>query len=151
MKNKYLLISVLSVLALVSCRKGDDGMLCLSIEGMGGTKMAVEDNVSYWATGDCVNINGTTATIDISTSGATATTTVSVAEADAYFGVYPAGILGSNSGADYTPSADNSSVTPGSYDYSSHTWTGSAKEIVMTRTATTGHFRLASITITYAE
>ena len=54
-------------------------------------------------------------------------------------------------GTSYYPTADNSSVTPGSYDYSAHVWTGSAKEIVLTRTASTGHFRIVSITITYAE
>ena len=54
-------------------------------------------------------------------------------------------------GNSFYPTADNSSVTPGSYDYSTHVWTGSAKEIVLARTASTGHFRVVSITISYAE
>jgi len=54
-------------------------------------------------------------------------------------------------GTSYYPTADNSSVTPGSYDYNAHSWTGSAKEVVLTRTATTGHFRIVSISITFAE
>ncbi len=54
-------------------------------------------------------------------------------------------------GTSYYPTADNSSVTPGSYDYSAHSWTGSTKKVVLTRTATTGHFRIVSISISYAE
>lgn len=54
-------------------------------------------------------------------------------------------------GTSYYPTADNSTVTPGSYDYSTHTWTGSANEIVLSRSASTGHFRIVSITITYAK
>lgn len=54
-------------------------------------------------------------------------------------------------GTSYYPTADNSTVTPGTYDYSTHTWTGSANEIVLSRSASTGHFRIVSITITYAK
>lgn len=54
-------------------------------------------------------------------------------------------------GTSYYPTADNSTVEPGNYDYSTHVWTGSAKQIVLTRTATTGHFRFETITISYAE
>ncbi|MCR4921715.1 MAG: choice-of-anchor J domain-containing protein [Bacteroidaceae bacterium] len=56
-----------------------------------------------------------------------------------------------NSGAEYTPTAQTCTVTPGTYDFSSHTWTGSATRIVLSNTASKGHFRLASIVITYAE
>lgn len=54
-------------------------------------------------------------------------------------------------GTSYYPTVDNSTVTPGTYDYSTHTWTGSANEIVLSRSASTGHFRIVSITITYAK
>lgn len=54
-------------------------------------------------------------------------------------------------GTSFYPTADNSTVTPGTYDYSTHTWTGSANEIVLSRSASTGHFRIVSITITYAK
>ena len=54
-------------------------------------------------------------------------------------------------GNSYYPTAENSTITPDGYDYSSHTWTGNAKEIVITRTANTGHFRIVSISITYAQ
>lgn len=54
-------------------------------------------------------------------------------------------------GTSYYPTADNSTVTPGTYDYSTHIWTGSANEIVLSRSAPTGHFRIVSITITYAK
>lgn len=54
-------------------------------------------------------------------------------------------------GTSYYPTADNSTVTPRTYDYSTHTWTGSANEIVLSRSASTGHFRIVSITITYAK
>ena len=56
-----------------------------------------------------------------------------------------------NSGADYTPTAETATVTPGTYDFSSHTWTGSATSIVLSNKANRGHFRIASITITYAN
>lgn len=103
MKTKTLFLSVLTVLTLAACQKENDGMMHLTIEGMGGdSKMAVQDSLSYWATGDQVRINSTTVTIDIGTSGSTATTTVSVDAADAYYGVYPASVYSGNSGASYT-------------------------------------------------
>ena len=45
----------------------------------------------------------------------------------------------------------NTSFSPGTYDYEAQTWSGSAKEIVLTYTATGGHVRIQSIAITYAE
>jgi len=55
------------------------------------------------------------------------------------------------SGADYTPTSENATVTPGSYDISTHTWTGNATSIEFSRASGSGHFRIASISITYAE
>ena len=55
------------------------------------------------------------------------------------------------SGADYTPTSENATVTPGSYDISTHTWTGNATSIEFARASGSGHFRIASISITYAE
>ena len=54
-------------------------------------------------------------------------------------------------GTSYTPTASDSSVTPDGYNYSTHTWTGSAQSIVLSRTASTGHFRIVSIKISYAQ
>ena len=54
-------------------------------------------------------------------------------------------------GTSYTPTSGDSSVTPEGYNYSTHTWTGSAKSIVLSRTASTGHFRIVSIKISYGE
>lgn len=127
MKNKALLVSAFVVLTFVACQKDDSGMLSLSIEGMnGGSKMVVDGNVSYWATGDKVNINGTTATINISTSGNTTTTAVSVASADAFYGVYPASICGNNNGASYTLNL------PSSYIYATTTLLGRTYQSLQT-------------------
>ena len=54
-------------------------------------------------------------------------------------------------GTSYYPTAEDSEITPSGYDYTTHVWTGSSKEIVLKRTANTGHFRIISITITYAQ
>ena len=51
----------------------------------------------------------------------------------------------------YYPTSSNSSCTPGTYDFSTHTWSGSANEIVLTYTSQGGHLRLLGLTITYAE
>ena len=119
MKTKTLFLSALAVLTLAACQKDNDGMLSLTIEGMGGdSKMAVDGNVSYWATGDQVNINGTTAEVTISTNGNSATTNVSVASADAFYGVYPAGIYSGNTGANYTLNL------PATYTYATTTLHG---------------------------
>ena len=48
------------------------------------------------------------------------------------------------------PTADNSTVSVGELNYATQTWTGSAKEVVLTNTATSGHFRLQSFTVYYA-
>ena len=47
--------------------------------------------------------------------------------------------------------SSNTSFTPGSYDYDTQTWTGSANSVVATYTAQGGHVRIQTITITYAE
>ncbi len=104
MKNKTALLFALMLLVFAGCQKYDSGMLKLVIEGMGGdTKMAVNGNVSYWAEGDKVRINGNLVTINPpNESGNTATTSVEVESADAFYGVYPSSIYSSNSGASYT-------------------------------------------------
>ncbi len=51
----------------------------------------------------------------------------------------------------YYPTTDNSTIEPGDYDYSTHTWTGSTNNIVLTYTGKGGHFRMLGLTITYAE
>ncbi len=54
-------------------------------------------------------------------------------------------------GADYTPTSESATATPGSYDFSTHTWTGNATSVVLKNTASKGHFRIVSVSITYAE
>ncbi len=104
MKTKTLLLSALVALVFVACQKENCGMLNLTIEGMGSdTKMAVNGNVSYWAEGDEVLINGNLVTINPpNESGNTATTSVEVESANTYYGVYPAGIYSDSTGASYT-------------------------------------------------
>lgn len=103
MKTKVSLLSIFVAFSLVACQKDNDGMLKLIIEGMNGdSKMVVDGNVSYWATGDEVRINDATSIINISTSSGTATSTVGVSNAEVYYGVYPAEIYSSNNGASYT-------------------------------------------------
>lgn len=46
------------------------------------------------------------------------------------------------------PTPSNLSVTPGTYDFDSHTWTGNSKEIVLSNTAKSGNFRFLKITVT---
>ncbi len=120
MKTKTLLLNALVALILVACQKENSGMLNLTIEGMGSdTKMAVNGNVSYWAEGDEVLINGNLVTINPpNESGNTATTSVEVNSADAYYGVYPAGICSGNIGASCTLSL------PATYTYATTTRQG---------------------------
>ncbi len=54
-------------------------------------------------------------------------------------------------GTSYTPTQSDASITPDGYDFSTHKWSGSAQSIVLSRTATTGHFRIVGIKITYAQ
>ncbi len=52
-------------------------------------------------------------------------------------------------GNSYYPTAENSVVSVGTYDYNDHIWTLNATSGVLTRNAQTGHFRIVSITIDY--
>lgn len=54
-------------------------------------------------------------------------------------------------GTSYYPTSDATSVSAGTYNFSTHVWTINAKEATITRTATTGHWRIVSITINYAS
>ena len=53
----------------------------------------------------------------------------------------------------YAPTSSNSSVSTGVYNYGTHTWTASdvtgVDEMVLTNTASSGHFRIQKIVITY--
>lgn len=101
MKTKKLLLLAMAVMAFVACQKDDGGLLRLSVEGMdGGTKMAVENNVAYWVTGDQVRINGQTLTVSVNENAATVNSTNGFVAP--YYGVYPAGIYDSNSDTSYT-------------------------------------------------
>lgn len=104
MKNKYILLCALATIAFVGCQKDSDGALRLFVEGMGdGSKMAVEDSVAYWASGDQVRINGETVYVNINeSSGVVSVNSVNGGFSAPYFGVYPAGIFVSNINADYT-------------------------------------------------
>ena len=52
-------------------------------------------------------------------------------------------------GNSYYATAENSSVAPGSYDFSTHIWTLGAKEGVLTYTANGGHLRIVTVSIEY--
>ena len=87
----------------VGCQKdrNADGMLLLA-EGFNnnGSKVLVDGLTSTWADGDEVRINDQTATVSVTTGNASVHLGSGV---DApFYGVYPAGIYGSNSGASYT-------------------------------------------------
>lgn len=51
----------------------------------------------------------------------------------------------------YYPTSSNAGITPDGYNFDTQTWTGNANEVVLSYTATGGHFRLIGLTITYAE
>ena len=53
------------------------------------------------------------------------------------------------SNSSYIPKKSNCTFDVGSYNYSTYVWTGEANEIVMTNTASSGHFRIKSVTVTY--
>ena len=87
----------------VGCQKdrNADGMLLLA-EGFNnnGSKVLVDGLASTWADGDEVRINDQTAAVSVTTGNASVHLGSGV---DApFYGVYPAGIYGSNSGASYT-------------------------------------------------
>lgn len=87
----------------VGCQKdrNADGMLLLA-EGFNnnGSKVLVDGLTSTWADGDEVRINDQTAAVSVTTGNASVHLGSGV---DApFYGVYPAGIYNSNSGASYT-------------------------------------------------
>lgn len=45
---------------------------------------------------------------------------------------------------------ENFSITPAGFDAETYTWTGNAKEITVTSTASSGHFRIQKITVYFA-
>ncbi|MBQ9560133.1 MAG: hypothetical protein IJV08_09135, partial [Bacteroidaceae bacterium] len=47
--------------------------------------------------------------------------------------------------------SSNTTIEPGTYDYNTQVWSGSAQSIVLTYTGNGGHVRLQAISITYAE
>lgn len=51
----------------------------------------------------------------------------------------------------YAPTSSNCSVTSGTYDVSTKTWTGEATEIVMKNTASSGHFRFQKLVVTFMD
>ena len=55
----------------------------------------------------------------------------------------------SNSTSVLVPSDGNPSFSPDGYDYTENVWNGGTTSLTITNTASTGHFRIASITITY--
>lgn len=50
-----------------------------------------------------------------------------------------------------TATKDNSTFTPGEYDYETHTWTGNTKSITLSNIATGGHIRIISLDITLSD
>lgn len=99
-------------LLVAGCQKerNFDGMLILA-EGFNSpnTKLVVNGAVSTWADGDAVRINNQTASV--SKDGSTARVTLDENTSSPFYGVYPAGIYASNSGANYTL------TLPASYAY----------------------------------
>lgn len=80
-------------MALTACEKDSqpsDGNLHLVVEGMGGSKMAISGNHSYWVTDDKVNINGSEYTLSV--SGSASDAVVDVPAAENYYGGYPSDI-----------------------------------------------------------
>lgn len=120
MKKIYLLALV--ALAVAACQKdtlGGSGTLRITAEGMHGAgKVAVSGTVSYWASDDQVLINGEQVTVNIDEPNNTVTVNSASSFEAPFFGVYPAGIYVSNSGADYTLNL------PSSYTYATTTHYG---------------------------
>lgn len=120
MKKIYLLL--LEALIVTACQKdslGGSGTLRITAEGMHGAgKVAVNGNVSYWATNDQVLINGEQVTVNIDEPNNTVTVNSASSFEAPFFGVYPAGIYVSNSGVDYTLNL------PSSYTYATTTHYG---------------------------
>lgn len=120
MKKIYLLLLV--ALTVAACQKdtlGGSGTLRITAEGMHGAgKVAVSGNVSYWATDDQVLINGEQVTVNIDEPNNTVTVNSASPFEAPFFGVYPAGIYVSNSGADYTLNL------PSTYTYATTTHYG---------------------------
>lgn len=55
------------------------------------------------------------------------------------------------SGSSYRPNASDCTVSTGSFDYSSTTWTGSASSVILTRASGSGHWRLQKVEVTFAD
>ena len=53
------------------------------------------------------------------------------------------------SSSSYAPTSDNSSFDSGEFDYGTYKWTGSATSVVLTNTASSGHFRIQAVTVTF--
>ena len=51
----------------------------------------------------------------------------------------------------YAPTSDNCSFSTGSFDYDTYTWTGTSNTVVLTNTASSGHFRVQTVVVTYVE
>ena len=104
MRRSTLLFAALmaSIFVFYSCRNENaDGQLTLLAEGMNhGGKMLVDGYSTMWASGDQVRINDETVTVSVSDGSATVSSDSKFTAP--FFGVYPAGIYGSNSGASYT-------------------------------------------------
>lgn len=108
---------VLATMAMVACEKENPnaGKLQLVAEGMGGnTKMAINGNSSYWVNGESVNINGSDYTITANSGSAYVDEDVTVTTP--YLGVYPASILSSTNGLNYTL------TLPAEYTYATTTY-----------------------------
>lgn len=120
MKKIYLLLFV--ALTVAACQKdflGGSGTLRITAEGMHGAgKVAVSGTVSYWASDDQVLINGEQVTVNIDEPNNTVTVNSASSFEAPFFGVYPAGIYVSNSGADYTLNL------PSTYTYATTTHYG---------------------------
>lgn len=120
MKKIYLLLLV--ALTVAACQKdplGGSGTLRITAEGMhGASKVAVSGNVSYWASDDQVLVNGEQLTVNIDEPNNTVTVNYASSFEGPFFGVYPAGIYVSNSGADYTLNL------PSTYTYATTTHYG---------------------------
>lgn len=103
MKNRMIYAMAAVAMMAVGCQKdrNADGMLLLA-EGFNnnGSKVLVDSLASTWADGDEVRINDQTAAVSVTTGNASVHLGSGV---DApFYGVYPACIYGSNSGASYT-------------------------------------------------
>lgn len=103
MKNRMIYAMAAVAMMAVGCQKdrNADGMLLLA-EGFNnnGSKVLVDGLTSTWADGDEVRINDQTAAVSVTTGNASVHLGSGV---DApFYGVYPAGIYNSNSGASYT-------------------------------------------------